>query len=49
MGVDAAYESHINQTMRDEIQTFLKDFDSYGYKKIICEEQFTEYATRHAG
>ena len=30
--------------MRDEMSSFLKDFDSYGYKKILCEERFADYA-----
>ena len=26
------------------MEIFLKDFDSYGYKKILCEELFAKHA-----
>lgn len=33
--------------MLNTMQKFLKDFDSYGYKKILCEELLTREAPDH--
>ena len=43
------FETHVNKAMRDSMREFLRDFDSYGYKKILCEEYFAGYAAQHPG
>ena len=45
--ISPTYSSHVNPLMYSEMETFLKDFDSYGYKKILCEELFAKHAAQN--
>ena len=48
LGVNPAFSSHVNSEMIANMGKFLKKFDSYGYKKINCEDYLNAIARRNS-
>ena len=39
----------LTKAEHESVQSFLKPLDSYGYKKILCEEMMAQYAENKDG